>query len=113
VAGVCQLHAIASIANLYTTNCPRAITPDELQQIEDRLNGWIAEAHPAQIAVMPLAAAKAKGAISMFGEKYADEVRVIDFPGVSIHIQMRNAILSPKIGGFAQFIEISDYGFGD
>jgi alanyl-tRNA synthetase len=67
-------------------NCPRAITPDELQQIEDRVNGWIAEAHPAQIAVMPLEAAKAKGAIAMFGEKYADEVRVIDFPGVSMEL---------------------------
>jgi alanyl-tRNA synthetase len=67
-------------------NCPRAITPEELQQIEDRVNGWIAEAHPAQIAVMPLEAAKAKGAIAMFGEKYADEVRVIDFPGVSMEL---------------------------
>jgi alanyl-tRNA synthetase len=67
-------------------NCPRAITPEELQQIEDRVNAWIAEAHPAQIAVMPLEAAKAKGAIAMFGEKYTDEVRVIDFPGVSMEL---------------------------
>jgi len=67
-------------------NLSRSVTADELQQIEDQINTWIAEAHGAEIAVMPLAEAKAKGAIAMFGEKYADEVRVIDFPGVSMEL---------------------------
>jgi alanyl-tRNA synthetase len=35
---------------------------------------------------MPLEDAKAKGAIAMFGEKYTDVVRVIDFPGVSLEL---------------------------
>lgn len=67
-------------------NCPRALTSEELQQIEDRVNTWIAEAHSAEIAVMALEDAKAKGATAMFGEKYAAEVRVIDFPGVSMEL---------------------------
>ncbi len=67
-------------------NCSRALTPEELQQIEEQVNTWIAEAHEADVAVMPLTEAKAKGAIAMFGEKYADEVRVIDFPGVSMEL---------------------------
>jgi len=67
-------------------NCPRPITPDELQQIEEQVNTWIAEAHHADIEVMPIAEAKAKGAIAMFGEKYGDMVRVIDFPGVSMEL---------------------------
>jgi alanyl-tRNA synthetase len=67
-------------------NSPRSITSQELQQIEDQINTWIAEAHDAEIAVLPIAEAKAKGAIAMFGEKYGAEVRVIDISGVSMEL---------------------------
>ncbi|MFM6007115.1 MAG: DHHA1 domain-containing protein, partial [Sphaerospermopsis kisseleviana] len=50
------------------------------------VNTWISEAHAAKIEVLPLAEAKARGAVAMFGEKYGDEVRVIDFPGVSMEL---------------------------
>jgi alanyl-tRNA synthetase len=64
----------------------RPVTPEELEQIENLVNTWIAEAHAAQVAIMPLAEAKARGAVAMFGEKYGAEVRVIDFPGVSMEL---------------------------
>ena len=67
-------------------NCPRALKPEEIQQVEDLVNTWISEAHEADVNIMPLEKAKAKGATAMFGEKYADEVRVIDFPGVSMEL---------------------------
>ena len=67
-------------------NSPRPLTPQELQQIEEQVNTWIAEAHTAEVAVLPLEEAKRRGAIAMFGEKYGDEVRVIDFPGVSMEL---------------------------
>jgi alanyl-tRNA synthetase len=67
-------------------HCPRALTPEEVQQIEEQVNTWIAEAHVAQISVMSLSAAKAKGAVAMFGEKYGEEVRVMDLPGVSMEL---------------------------
>ncbi|MBP0004306.1 MAG: alanine--tRNA ligase [Cyanobacteria bacterium SBC] len=67
-------------------NCPRALTSEEVQQVEDIVNTWIAEAHGAQVAEMPLDDAKTKGAVAMFGEKYADVVRVVDFPGVSMEL---------------------------
>lgn len=67
-------------------NCPRPLTLDEVQQVEAQVNTWIAEAHKAQTDILPLADAKARGAIAMFGEKYADEVRVLDFPGVSMEL---------------------------
>ncbi|MBD1861443.1 MULTISPECIES: alanine--tRNA ligase [Trichocoleus] len=67
-------------------NCPRPLTPEEVQQVEEQVNLWVAEAHTAQIEVVPIAEAKAKGAIAMFGEKYGDQVRVLDFPGVSMEL---------------------------
>lgn len=67
-------------------NFHRALTSQELQQIEEQINIWIAEAHTAEVAVMPIAEAKAKGAIAMFGEKYGAEVRVVDLPGVSMEL---------------------------
>ncbi|MFP4221376.1 MAG: alanine--tRNA ligase [Phormidium sp.] len=67
-------------------NCPRALTAEDVQHVEDLVNTWIAQAHGAQVAEMPLEDAKRKGAVAMFGEKYADVVRVIDFPGVSMEL---------------------------
>ncbi len=67
-------------------NSPRAVTAEELQKIEDLINSWIAEAHAAEVAEMPIAQAREKGATAMFGEKYGDVVRVIDFPGVSMEL---------------------------
>jgi alanyl-tRNA synthetase len=67
-------------------NSPKGLTSEELQQIEDQVNSWITEAHPAVIAEMAIEAAKAKGAIAMFGEKYSDIVRVVDYSGVSMEL---------------------------
>ena len=67
-------------------NSPQALSPEQTQQVEDLVNTWIGEAHQADVNVMPIADAKSKGATAMFGEKYGDEVRVIDFPGVSMEL---------------------------
>ena len=67
-------------------NSPRSLTADDVQQVEDLVNTWISEAHEADVNVMPIAEAQAKGATAMFGEKYGDKVRVIDFPGVSMEL---------------------------
>jgi alanyl-tRNA synthetase len=84
---IAQAGSLVSFERLrFDFNLPRPVTPDQLQQIEAQVNLWIAEAHPGEIEILPIAAAKAKGAIAMFGEKYGDEVRVIDFPGVSMEL---------------------------
>jgi alanyl-tRNA synthetase len=85
--GISQAGSLVSFDSLrFDFNCPRALTADEVQQVEELVNSWISEAHSAKIEVLPLAEAKARGAIAMFGEKYGDEVRVIDFPGVSMEL---------------------------
>ncbi|BAZ80722.1 alanine--tRNA ligase [Sphaerospermopsis kisseleviana CS-549] len=85
--GISQAGSLVSFDSLrFDFNCPRALTADEVQQVEELVNTWISEAHAAKIEVLPLAEAKARGAVAMFGEKYGDEVRVIDFPGVSMEL---------------------------
>ncbi|MEH1873453.1 alanine--tRNA ligase [Nostoc sp.] len=84
---ISQAGSLVSFDRLrFDFNCPRALTAEEVQQIEEQVNTWIAEAHAAKIEVLPLAEAKARGAVAMFGEKYGEEVRVIDFPSVSMEL---------------------------
>lgn len=84
---ISQAGSLVSFDRLrFDFNSPRAVTAAELEQIEHQINSWIAEAHVAEVAEMPIAQAREKGAIAMFGEKYGDVVRVIDFPGVSMEL---------------------------
>ncbi len=84
---VSQAGSLVSFDRLrFDFNSPRPLTPEDVQQVEDLVNTWISEAHEADVNVMPVEDAKAKGATAMFGEKYGDEVRVIDFPGVSMEL---------------------------
>jgi alanyl-tRNA synthetase len=85
--GISQAGSLVSFDRLrFDFNCPRALTGEEVQQIEELVNSWISEAHSATMEEIPIAEAKAKGAVAMFGEKYGDQVRVIDFPGVSMEL---------------------------
>ncbi len=54
-----------------------AVKPEELTQIEDIINERIAEGSPVGIQFMDIKAAKAAGAMALFGEKYPDRVRVV------------------------------------
>ena len=84
---ISQAGSLVSFDRLrFDFNSPRALTSDDVQQVEDLVNTWISEAHEADVNIMPIADAKAKGATAMFGEKYGEEVRVIDFPGVSMEL---------------------------
>jgi alanyl-tRNA synthetase len=56
---------------------PRAITPEEIERIERIVNARIAEALPVQTTIEDLAAAKSRGVVALFGEKYDDRVRVV------------------------------------
>ena len=56
----------------------RALTPEELQRVEDEVNRAILENASVDVRTMPLQDALASGAMALFGEKYDDEVRVIE-----------------------------------
>ncbi|MFM8387399.1 MAG: alanine--tRNA ligase [Planctomycetia bacterium] len=59
----------------------KALAPEEVAEVERRLNGWVLGNHAARTEVLDLEAAKASGAVAMFGEKYDARVRVLDVPG--------------------------------
>ena len=62
---------------------PKAVTAEELAKIENFVNGAIAESIAAKTEIMDIEDAKNSGAIALFGEKYADKVRVLSFGDVS------------------------------
>jgi alanyl-tRNA synthetase len=85
--GIGQAGSLVDFDRLrFDFHCPRAVTPGELEQIEALINGWIADAHALEVQEMAIEQAKAAGAVAMFGEKYADVVRVVDVPGVSMEL---------------------------
>ncbi len=55
----------------------KPVTPDELQEVERRVNEKILENLVVDWSVMSFDEAKASGATALFGEKYGDEVRVV------------------------------------
>jgi alanyl-tRNA synthetase len=52
-------------------------TPEQLDQVEDLVNGWIRENAGSQTRIMKLDEARKSGAVAMFGEKYGETVRVV------------------------------------
>ncbi|MGI9250250.1 MAG: alanine--tRNA ligase [Pseudohongiellaceae bacterium] len=60
---------------------PTPVTPEQLSAIEDMVNEQILLNSEVSKEVMPLEAAKKKGALALFGEKYGDEVRVVSMGG--------------------------------
>ncbi|MDX6636938.1 MAG: alanyl-tRNA synthetase [Solirubrobacterales bacterium] len=59
------------------------LTPDELRDVEDRVNEWVKRSTPVRAVEMERAEAEALGAMALFGEKYGDWVRVVEVEGVS------------------------------
>ena len=60
-----------------------AVTPEELKEVERRVNDKIFAALPVEIRNMPIDEAKKLGAMALFGEKYGEIVRVVDVCGWS------------------------------
>ncbi|RVY89758.1 alanine--tRNA ligase [Helicobacter pylori] len=79
----------------------KALNDEELEKVEDLVNAQIFKHLTSQVEHMPLNQAKDKGALALFSEKYAENVRVVSFKEASIElcggIHVENTGL---IGGF-------------
>ena len=63
------------------------VTPDELERVEHEVNAQIRQAvSVTKHADVPYEEALELGALAFFGDKYADRVRVVDVPGISIEL---------------------------
>jgi len=64
-----------------------AMSPEQVQEVERIVNEWILKEIPVTIQTnVPIAEAKAMGAMALFGEKYGDAVRVVQIPDFSIEL---------------------------
>ena len=61
-----------------------AVTPEELVEVEKRVNEKIFASLPVTIQNLPIEEAKKMGAMALFGEKYGKVVRVVDAGGWSV-----------------------------
>ncbi len=67
-------------------NSSYPISKDQILRVETLVNSWIMENHSLEIKNMPKNEALEGGAVAMFGEKYGEEVRVVNVPGVSMEL---------------------------
>jgi alanyl-tRNA synthetase len=63
-----------------------AMTPDELQAVEREVNRAVLADVPLRTETMSYDQARQRGAMALFGEKYAADVRVVEVPGTSIEL---------------------------
>jgi len=61
----------------------QALSHEERGEVERRVNEKVFENLPVHTFVTPIEEAKKLGAMMLFGEKYGDEVRVVEVPGFS------------------------------
>jgi alanyl-tRNA synthetase len=62
---------------------PQALTEEEREEVERRVNEAVFQNLPVRTYIVPIEEARNLGAMMLFGEKYGDEVRVVDIAGYS------------------------------
>jgi alanyl-tRNA synthetase len=87
---------------------PQALSTAERAEIERRVNDRIFENLPVHAFVTPIEEARKLGAMMLFGEKYGDQVRVIEIPGYSRELCGGTHVRwTAEIGPFAILSEAS------
>ncbi|EHV6242209.1 alanine--tRNA ligase [Salmonella enterica] len=85
-----------------------AMKPSEIRQVEDLVNEQIRRNLPIETNIMDLDAAKAKGAMALFGEKYDERVRVLSMGDFST--ELCGGTHASRTGDIGLFRIISESG---
>jgi len=78
--------------------CPKALTAEQIKNVERLVRGKIAEDLPVTCAIMPRDEAEKLGAMALFGEKYGNEVRVVAI-GADSNDKLKDAFSREFCGG--------------
>ncbi|PSV57778.1 alanine--tRNA ligase [Photobacterium sp. GB-3] len=85
-----------------------AVKPEQLRAVETMVNDQIRANHAIETNIMDIEAAKAKGAMALFGEKYDDEVRVLSMGEFST--ELCGGIHATRTGDIGLFKILSESG---
>lgn len=85
-----------------------AMRPEEIRAVEDLVNTQIRRNLPIETNIMDLEAAKAKGAMALFGEKYDERVRVLSMGDFST--ELCGGTHASRTGDIGLFRIISESG---
>ncbi|HIB6965240.1 TPA: alanine--tRNA ligase [Escherichia coli] len=85
-----------------------AMKPEEIRAVEDLVNAQIRRNLPIETNIMDLEAAKAKGAMALFGEKYDERVRVLSMGDFST--ELCGGTHTSRTGDIGLFRIISESG---
>lgn len=86
-----------------------AVTPEELREIEALVNEEVLRNTPVTTEEMSIDAAKAKGAMALFGEKYSQSVRVLTM-GEGFSIELCGGTHVQRTGDIGPFKIVSEQG---
>jgi alanyl-tRNA synthetase len=85
-----------------------ALTPEIVRQVEDEVNDVIRQDLPIRVNVLPLDEALRRGALAFFGDKYGEQVRVVEVPGFSM--ELCGGTHTPSTGVIGLFKVIQERG---
>lgn len=87
---------------------PSPMTADEIREVEKQVYEWIIENHSSNVSEMSKEEAEKLGVLAFFGEKYGEEVRVVEIPGISA--ELCGGTHLKQTGDIGMFIVSSESG---
>ncbi len=87
-----------------------AVKPEEIREVERLVNEQIRVNTTVETELMDMDAARNKGAMALFGEKYSDEVRVLSMGRDRFSVELCGGIHAQRTGDIGSFRIVAESG---